>query len=307
MSPQKKATIVSSITALILVSFKLIIAILSGSVAILASAIDSILDMFISLFNFFALSKAEDAPDEEYHYGKGKIQALAALAEGIIITISGLYIIYASIEKIINKTETLYVTTSIAVMVGSLIITFLLVQYLLKIAKETDNIVIKADALHYKTDLLSNAAVLIGLVIVEFSGLDIVDSVIGFGIGAFIIYSAFDILKESVETLLDKALDDEVVSDIKNIIESNKELTSYHWLKTRSDGSVNYVEFHMVLWPNIPLLEAHRIADLIEDQIMKLDDNKNWLITPHFDPYDDEQINEAVLHGRDSCRLKLNH
>lgn len=307
MTPQKKATVVSTITASILVIFKIVVAIMSGSVAVLASAIDSVLDMFISMFNFFAINKSEEAPDEKYHYGKAKIQALAALAEGIIISISGLYIIYASFNKIITGNTTEHVTPAIFVMIISIVITYFLVAYLLKIAKDTDNIVIKADALHYKTDLLSNFAVLGALVVVHFSGLDFIDAIVGFGIGAFIIYSAFDILKEAVETLLDIALDDEIVDSIEKIIDSSEELTSYHWLKTRTDGSTNYVEFHMVLWPNIALLEAHRIADLIEDQIMKLDDNKNWVITPHFDPYDDEEINEASLNGRPYVRLKLNH
>lgn len=307
MTPQKKATIVSSITATVLVLFKLAVAVMSGSVAVLASAIDSILDMFISLFNFFAINKAEEAPNKSYHFGKGKIQALAALTEGLLITISGLYIIYASIDKIINKTPTLYLSASIGVMFVSIVITYFLVQYLLKIAKQTDNIVIKADALHYKTDLLSNFAVLGGLIIVQFSGLDAIDALIGIGIGAFIIYSAFEILKESVETLLDKALDDELVYQIEKILDENEELTSYHWLKTRTDGNTNYVMFHMVLWPDISLLEAHRISDMIEDKIMLLDDKRTWFITPHYDPYDDEEVNDAFYNGRDSVRLKLNH
>ena len=307
MTPQKQATIVSTITATILVLFKVVVAIMSGSVAVLASAIDSVLDMFISLFNYFAINKSEERPNANYQFGKAKIQALAALAEGIIITISGLYIIYASFGKLLNNTPTLYITASIVVMTVSIVITYALVHYLLKVAKQTDNIVIKADALHYKTDLFSNFAVLGGLVLVQLSGFDQIDAIIGFGIGAFIIYSAFEIINESVQTLLDKSLEASMIADIEAILLGNEEMTSYHWLKTRTDGSTNYVLFHMVLWPNIPLLEAHRIADTIEDNIALLDDKKNWVITPHFDPYDDEEINEAYFNGRESVRLKLNH
>ena len=101
MSPQKRATLVSSSVASILVLVKLVIGVASGSVAVLASAIDSLLDMLVSIFNFFAIKKSEENPDESYQYGKGKIQAIAAVIEGTIITISGIYIIKKKKKKLI--------------------------------------------------------------------------------------------------------------------------------------------------------------------------------------------------------------
>ncbi|MDQ7083604.1 MAG: cation diffusion facilitator family transporter [Sulfurovum sp.] len=298
MSLQKKATLVSSLVASVLVVVKLIIGIASGSVAVLASAIDSLLDMLVSLFNFFAIKKSEESPDEEYQYGKGKIQAIAGVIEGTVISLSGLYIIYVAIEKFNSNTVTTLLMPSIIVMVFSIIITFFLVQYLLKVAVKTDNIVIKADALHYKTDLWSNTAVLLALGLVYLTGIDAIDAVFGLGIGIYIIYSAYAIIQEGIEILLDRALDEEIVKEIEGLISSHPEVTSYHWLRTRSDGSTNFVEFHMVLHPKILLLEAHRIADQIEDKIVLLESKKQWIITPHFDPYDDENVNNALLSGK---------
>ena len=298
MSSQKKATVVSTSVATLLVFVKLAIGIASGSVAVLASAIDSILDMAVSIFNFFAIKKSEEEPDEFYHYGKGKIQAIAGVIEGTIITMSGLYIIYVAIEKLRLGKETTLLLPSIIAMAISIVVTWFLVRYLLNVAEETDNIVIKADALHYKTDLWSNAAVLLSLGLVAATGYDGIDAVFGFGIGLYIIYSAYEIIVEGVEILLDKALDGEVVAQIGEIISKHPEVTSYHWLRTRTDGTTNFVEFHMVLQPNMLLIEAHRIAEEIEDRIMMLDENKGWVITPHFDPYDDEEMNEALLHRK---------
>lgn len=298
MSSQKRATLVSSSVATLLVIIKLVLGLVSGSVAVLASAIDSLLDMLVSAFNFFAIKKSEEHPDEAYHYGKGKVQAIAAVIEGTIITISGLYIIYEAIKKLSKGTETTLLTPSIVAMTFSLMITYLLVKYLLRVAKETNNLVIKADALHYQTDLWSNAAVLVALGLVYFTGLDAIDALFGLGIGVYIIYSAYEIIQEGIEILLDRALDAEMVEEIGNIISAHPEVASYHWLKTRTDGSTNFVEFHMVLRPNILLLDAHRIADQIEDQIYLLDKKKSWLISPHFDPYDDEYMNEAMLYGK---------
>jgi len=296
-SPQRLATIISTSVATFLVLVKLVIGIMSGSVAVLASAIDSILDTIVSIFNYFAIKKAEESPDDRYPYGKGKIQAIAGVIEGTIITMSGLFIIYEGVDKIIHRKETALLTPSIIAMTISIVVTFFLVRYLLKVAKETGNIVIKADAVHYQTDLLSNGAVLLSLVLVKFTGLDWIDAIFGIGIGIYIIKEAYGIIYESIGILLDRALDEEIVEQIKEIISSHPEVQGYHWLKTRTDGTTNFVEFHMVLRPNMLLLEAHRIADQIEEKIVCLEPKKRWVITPHFDPYDDEDVNDALLHG----------
>jgi len=297
MSPQKKATVVSTSVAVVLVIVKLAIGVASGSIAVLASAIDSMLDSIVSIFNFFAIKKSEEHPDEFFQYGKGKIQALAGVIEGTVITISGLYIIYESVKKMIEGSTTGLLGPSIVVMLFSIVVTYLLVQYLMRVARETKSIVIKADALHYKTDLWSNGAVLLALGIVYLTGLDIIDALFGLAIGMYIIYSAYEIIEEGVMILLDRALEKEIVDEIERIISEHKKVTGYHWLKTRTDGTTNFIEFHMVLRPDMNLLEAHQIAHEVEDAIMALDPDKRWVITPHFDPYDDEEMNEALFHG----------
>ncbi|MBD3807577.1 MAG: cation transporter [Epsilonproteobacteria bacterium] len=294
-SIQKRATIVSSSIAFFLVCIKFIVGIFSGSVAVLASAIDSMLDFFVSIFNFFAIKKAEEDPTQNFQYGKGKIQGIAAVMEGTIIIISGLFIIYKAIEKALYKESTSMLLPSIYVMIFSIIVTFLLVMYLSLVAKKTDNIVIKSDALHYKTDLWSNGVIFLSLFLVFITKQDIIDAVFGFGIGIYIIYSAIEIVIDGIKILLDHSLPEDQVAKIEQILKNHKEITSFHWLKTRTDGSVNFVEFHMVLRPNMLLLEAHRIAEQAEDKIMQIDPSKKWVITPHFDPYDDEEINEAMF------------
>ncbi|RXJ88607.1 cation-efflux pump, partial [Malaciobacter molluscorum] len=131
----------------------------SGSVAVLASAIDSVLDMFVSLFNYFAIHNSEKPADETFNYGRGKIEALASVIEGTIITISGLFLLYQAIEKAITGETSKYLGISLTIMIISLVITILLVLFLNNVAKKTDNMVIKADVLHYKTDVYTNLAV----------------------------------------------------------------------------------------------------------------------------------------------------
>jgi cation diffusion facilitator family transporter len=290
MTSQKKATVVSSSVAALLTLIKLAIGIASGSVAVLASAIDSVLDMFVSIFNYFAISNSEKPADKIFNYGRGKIEALASVIEGTIITISGLFLLYQAVKKAINNEASQYLEISIYVMIISLIITILLVLYLSYIAKKTNSMVIKADALHYKTDVFSNGAVLISLLLVTFTGYELIDVIVGGGIALYIIYSAYSLIHEGILVLLDRAVDEELVAKIEEIIKQNDKVNTYHLLKTREAANQTFVEVHLVFNCLITLMEAHKASDSIENRIKKLDEKRDWIINIHMDPYDDFKI-----------------
>lgn len=292
MTLQKKATLISTSVAALLTLIKLIIGIASGSVAVLASAVDSVLDMFVSIFNYFAISNAEKPADKTFNYGRGKIEALASVIEGTIITLSGIFLLYQAIKKAYTNEVSQYLNISLTVMIISLIITISLVLYLNFVAKKTNNMVIKADALHYKTDVYTNVAVLVSLVLVNLTGYEIVDAIVGGCIALFIIYSAFELIKDGVLILLDRAVDDEIVKGIENIIRTTQKVNTYHLLKTREAGSQTFVEVHLVFDCLITLMDAHRTSDKIEEQIKKLDEKRDWVINIHMDPYDDSQVNK---------------
>lgn len=295
MTLQKKATIISSATATLLIFIKLTIGIISGSVAVLASAIDSVLDLIVSAFNYFAISKSEQPADHKFNYGKGKIEALAAVIEGTVITVSGLYIFYEAIRKAIYGNEINYLESSIIVMVVSLVLTIALVMFLNYVAQKTGSMVVKSDALHYKTDVLSNGAILASLVLIQITHLGIIDSIMGVVISIYIIHSAYQIIKDGVYILLDASLDEEIVAKIKHIIVEEKEISDFHYLKTRKSGNTNFVDVHLVFSPGISLIRAHHAGDRIEDKIKELIPNEEWVINAHLDPYDDSVLNDAKM------------
>jgi len=295
MTLQKKATVVSSSVAALLTLIKLVVGIMSGSVAVLASAVDSVLDLFVSLFNYFAINNSEKPADATFNYGRGKIEALASVIEGTIITVSGLFLFYQAVKKALGDETSAYLQTSLIVMVISLFITIGLVIYLNAVAKKTNNMVIKADALHYKTDVYTNGAVLLSLVLVYFSGYEIIDSLVGGAISIFIIYSAYELIEEGVLVLLDHAVDQEITDQIIDIINNDPKVNDYHMLKTRQAGNDIFVDVHLVFDCVISLMDAHRITDNIEEQIKKIDPKLNWIITVHMDPYDDLLMNEEQV------------
>ncbi len=293
MRIEKKATVVSTSVATLLVIMKMTVGILSGSIAVLASAIDSLLDLTVSLFNYFALHNSEKDPDDKFHHGRSKLEPLAAVIEGTIISLSALFILYEAFGKIAHPREMEFMGASIAVMFASIIITSMLVFFLNSVAKKTKNMVIRADALHYKTDIFSNGAVLLALGLISFTGENLIDPILGMGIGIYMIYSAFPIIKEGVLMLLDAALPEEEIQKIKNIIESDKTVTAYHHLQTRESGSHIFISVHIVFNISISLYDAHLISDKLEAKLKKLFKDKKMHIIIHMDPYDDSNVNEA--------------
>jgi len=289
VTAEKKATMVSSMVAAMLVVIKAVVGLLSGSVAVLASAIDSALDLVVSAFNFFAISRSEEPASERFNYGLGKIEGLAATIEGAIIIASGLFILYKAVIKALIGGGTTHLEISMGVMLFSLLATALLVAYLNKTAKTTNNLVVKADAMHYKTDLFANIGILLSLLLVKLTGHDLIDALVGAVIAIYIIYSAYGILREGVLNLLDVALDEDMVEQIKSIIDRETDVNSYHYLRTRKAGNQHFVEAHLVFQRGILLDTAHDAADHIETSVAELDDRVHWIFNLHLDPVDDSQ------------------
>jgi cation diffusion facilitator family transporter len=270
---------------------KMVVGILSGSVAVLASAVDSMLDLLVSLFNFFALNQSEKLPDDSFNYGRRKIEPLASVIEGTVITMSALFIFYEAVKKIVDNAPVNYLSDSINVMIISTVITFFLVIFLHYVAKKTGNMVIEADALHYKTDIYSNVAILTALVAVYYSGESLIDPILGIAISIYMIYSAFPLIKEGILMLLDAALDEDSVQKIVSVLSARGDITGYHFLKTRRSADDIFVSVHVVFTVSASLYDAHVIADKIELEIKKLFPDKSVHPIIHMDPYDDSEIN----------------
>ena len=287
------ATITSSSVAFFLAIAKVIIGFITGSVAVIASAADSILDMFVSIFNMIAVRVSESKADNIFNYGKGKIEGIAALFEGLLIIASAIFILYTAIDRLINHKEIAEINLAFYVMVFSLTATFFLVLFLNYVAKKTNSLVIKSDALHYKTDLISNGAIVIVLVLVKFTGWYQIDFIVSILIAIYIFKEALELVKEGFLNLLDVSLDFQTVEKIKEIIKKEPLVLDYHCLRTRKSGHRNFVDVHLVLTPDMKLKLAHTIIENVEEKIRKIDENIIWVINIHADPYDDSNINQA--------------
>jgi cation diffusion facilitator family transporter len=289
---EKKAPIIATSVAFFLAVIKFIVWIMSGSVALLSSAMDSLLDTWVSIFNYFAIKYSLDPADEDHNYGHWKIEGIAATIEWTIITLSGFYIIYASYNKIINPEEIQYINWTLIVMIISIVATGWLVYFLNYVYKKTQNLVIKWDALHYKMDLFTNIAVIWVLSFLYFfPAFTWVDWIIWLLIWIYIIHEAYWLIKQWINLLLDTALEEhlEVEKAIEYFVKNNK-IGWFHDFKTRSWWSkTKFVEFHFVMPPETTILEAHKIWDLIENKIKKINSSSKWNIVYHVDSFDDSK------------------
>ncbi|MBR8462055.1 cation transporter [Campylobacter sp. faydin G-140] len=284
---EKVAIIVAGTTAFTLSIIKFIVGFISGSLSVMGSAIDSALDCIVSVLNFFALKKSRAPANFNFNFGYTKLEAIAALFEGIFIIFVAVFIFYESILKFKTPNADMNAQNAIYVMIFSLVITAILIIFLNSVAKRTNNLIIKADALHYKSDFYTNLAIIIALVIINFTGLVIIDAIFGVIISGYIAHSAINLIKESFAVLLDKALSGEMIEEIKRIISAKNEILSYHYLTSRYSGNICFLSVHLVFGRHILLFDAHTISDEIESEIKRKFSQFEWEITFHFDPCDD--------------------
>ena len=286
---ENKAVIAAGACAFLLALVKFTAGLFSGSVAVLGSAIDSMLDFIVSLLNLFALRKSRKQADERFNFGYTKLEALAALFECVIIVVAAGYIFYESVKKFSEPNLEIDLGLSLGVMVFSVIVTLCLVLFLNQISKKSGNLIIKADALHYKIDLFSNLAVIISLLIIKFSGFVMIDAIFGIVISGYIAQSAISLGKDAFGVLLDHAASPEVTAEIIKMIKAKQRISDFHYLNTRQSSNTIFLTLHLVFDKDISLYDAHEVADSLEAEIREKFKEFSWQITTHLDPYNDKE------------------
>ncbi|MDR0747590.1 MAG: cation diffusion facilitator family transporter [Helicobacteraceae bacterium] len=287
LSLPKKATILASITALFIALIKFAAGVASGSMAVLSSAIDSLLDMAISLFNLYAVKISEMGEDGHFNYGRDKIEGLSALLEAVVIGATGIYIIVQSVSNIVEGKRLEMVDAAIWAMLFSTVITAFLIRFLFSCWRKTQSTIIYSDLQHYKSDLFTNIGIIISLILIALSDFSALDSIVSIVIAVFIVYNAKKVAAVGVVMLLDRAIDKPLLDRIENVLKSTSNMLGYHNLRTRKSAHTYVVDVHLVFNEESSLKEAHDVSDYVEKEIANLDRSSKWFITVHLDPKDD--------------------
>ena len=262
----KRATYASVATAALLIVTKTIAWIMTGSVSVLASLLDSLMDAGASLVNLLAVRYSLMPPDDEHRFGHGKTESVAGLAQATFIAGSGVFLLLEAVDRLIKPVPVEEVAVGVSVMVFAIIVTLLLVSYQHYVIRRTGSTAIKADALHYKTDLLVNAAIIVSLLLSTY-GWGGVDPLFAMAIGGYILYSAWQIGIEAFHQLIDRELPDEQRGQIEQLIASHPEVCGFHDLRTRLSGRTEMIQLHLEMDDDLPLVQAHAIAEEVEASI----------------------------------------
>lgn len=286
-SGRSGAAKLSIIVIIGLIVLKVVVGAITGSLSILAQAIDSFLDLFAVAVTFLAIRIATKPADEEHPFGHGKAENIAAIAQAILIFLAGGSIIYAAIHRIITGATLELTEAGIGVMLVSIVASILLSRHLLKVSRQEDSLALQANAHNIAADVYSAAAVLVGLIVVRFTGLSIIDPILALLVALYILKVAYDVLKRSFGGLVDVKLPEAEENAIRSAITEHfgKEVVDFHALRTRKAGSQRYIDLHLVMPKNISVEEAHQMCDHLEQDIRSQLPHTD--VTIHVEPCDE--------------------
>ncbi|MFJ5418456.1 CDF family cation-efflux transporter FieF [Pectobacterium carotovorum] len=238
----------------------------TGSVSLLASLVDSLVDIAASLVNLLVVRYSLQPADTEHAFGHGKAESLAALAQSMFISGSALFLILTGLQHSLEP-QTLHAPeVGMWVTLIALVATLLLVSFQRWVVKRTHSQAVRADMLHYQSDLLMNGAILVALAL-SWKGITRADSLFALGIGGYILYSALRMGYDAVQSLLDRALPEDEHRAIAEVIVNWPGIRGSHALRTRRSGPTRFIQLHLEMDDALPLVQAHQIADDLEQAL----------------------------------------
>ncbi len=279
---RRRATYAALAVAAVLIAAKLVVWISTGSVALLSSLVDSLVDALASLVNFFAVRHAVVPADREHRFGHGKAEPLAALGQSAFLVGSAVLLMMEAVRRLVSPVPVESALAGIAVMLFSIVVTIGLVTYQRHVVRLTGSLAIGADELHYRGDLILNGGVIATLILGSVYRVPILDPLFGAGVALWIVYSATKIARLSLTQLMDRELPDAERARVRAIAESHPEVTAVHDIRTRIAGPTTFIQLHLEMDGAINLLRAHEISDAVEMDLRRAFPHAEIMI--HEDP-----------------------
>ena len=260
----QSAAMASISAALFLLGLKIWAAWSTGSTAMLGSLADTSLDLIASLATLLGVWVAAQPADDQHRFGHGKAEAIAALFQIVLITVSAIGIAARAIEQMIRGNEVMAVEQGIGVSIAAILVTFALLAWQRHVIARTGSIAVQTDNVHYQSDLYLNLAVIVALVLERYAGLAGADALFGLGIAAWLAYGAWGASDEVLNQLMDREWPEEKKQRFLELLAHDPDISGVHDLRTRTSGEKDFVQFHIWVDPRLTVRDAHRIMDRIE-------------------------------------------
>jgi cation diffusion facilitator family transporter len=267
LSPKVRAEAVAIAGALGLAVFKFAVGFQTNSIGLISAAADSLIDVAISTVNLVSIRIAESPADEGHPFGHGKAESLAGLAQAAAIGLIGGWLLVEATRRLVAGTRPVHPEWGVGVMAVAAVVSWLITRHLRRVGRETDSLVLAADALHYATDVWTNGGVLVGLLLLWATGSGAFDALIAIGVAAVILGAAYRLLGRSVRELMDAALPPVEQRAIERLIHRHRFVVASRDLRTRRAGSQRQIDFTIEACRHLPLGDAHDLVDHIEKEI----------------------------------------
>ena len=273
MSPRhallnRSAALASIAVALLLVGLKAWAAWSTGSTAMLGSLADTVLDLVASLATLAGVWVAAQPADDNHRFGHGKAEALAALFQVVLISISALTLAARAVQQLLGGARTAAAGDGILVSAIAMGATVLLLWWQRRVISQTGSLAIATDHVHYQSDLLLNLAVIAALVLDQYAGLAGADPLFGLAIAAWLAWGAWRASQAAIEQLMDQEWPDHKKARFLEVVARHPELKGLHDLRTRTSGNHDFVQFHVWVDPAMTVAQAHEVMDDIESKLL---------------------------------------
>lgn len=265
MIPLAKRAAIASVSAAIALGLAKSWAVwTTGSVAVLASLADSLLDLVASLVTLFAVHLAAQPADDDHRFGHGKAEALAALFQVALIAVSAFFIFTRAVSRFSDGAQPSEGAIGIGVSVFAILVTLALTRYQKHIIARTRSVAIGADRVHYQSDLLLNTAVIAALVLDQYLGVTGADPLFGIAIVLWLLFGAWRAAEQAINQLMDREWPEEKRLRFVQVAARYPEIRHLHDLRTRTSGNRDFVQFHMWMDPELTVAQAHDVVERIE-------------------------------------------
>jgi cation diffusion facilitator family transporter len=293
-----RAAGLSIVSNSLLIVLKVVAGVLTGSIALITEAIHSAVDLVASVVAFFSVRKADAPADEDHLYGHAKVENLAAALEGVLIVLGAAVIIFESVRRLGHPPELSSLGIGIAVITLSVVVNLAVSTWLYRQARATESPALEGDAAHLRTDAVTSIGVLVGLIVVQVTGVNALDPVVALVVACAIIFSGVKIVTRSSRVLVDEALPQHELDQIRAAIDEHgaAEVHGFHKLRARRAGSRRYIDLHVQFKSGTTLERAHWLSHELSASIRGRVRGADVLI--HLEP-EDTSVAEAP-DGRDT-------
>jgi cation diffusion facilitator family transporter len=286
---QKAATMSIVVTTSLTLS-KLVIGVMTGSIAIISEALHSMMDMVAALVAFFSIKLGGEPADRKHHYGHTKFEVMGAFIEGIIIFIPYIFVLYYAVRNIFNaKLNTEMLGWGMVLMAISTVANFACSAFLTRVARATHSIALRGDSLHLFADGMTSAALLIALYVIKLTGLEILDPLFAIGVSIYIIYVSLILLMRASVQLVDAAPpeDADILERINATVKDLPDRAmSVHSFRCRGTRPSYFIDFHLECCRFLTIDESHELCDELEARIKSEFPQSD--VTVHVEPCEDK-------------------